>query len=230
MNRFAIIAAWSAGLLPTLAGAASITETDAFSVDTTTGISSDALTFGQFSSALGTLTGVTFELTGSANAVFGVATNSTSAFTGTGNSSTNLQLSGTGFNTVASPTLTSSVTNGAVNASSSSATYVETYFPGSTSQVDLLGTVGSGSLASYIGSGSATVLAQFPSFTASGSFTNPVGTFAGAGGGAQASGDISVTYTYTPVPIPPALTLLLSGALGLGAFARRNRSFVKSAS
>jgi hypothetical protein len=51
------------------------------------------LSSAQFNSALETLTGISIEMTGNANAVYSVATNSTSPFTTTGNSSTTLTLS-----------------------------------------------------------------------------------------------------------------------------------------
>jgi len=54
---------------------------------------SDTLSSAQFNSALETLTGISIEMTGNANAVYSVATNSTSPFTTTGNSSTTLTLS-----------------------------------------------------------------------------------------------------------------------------------------
>lgn len=223
MKRFAIIAICGSTLACASAGADVVTETGSLSIDTTTGGSSDTLSFAQFNSALGTLTGISVELLGTANSVYSVATNSTTPFTTTGTSSTTLTLSGAGLNSLSTPTLTASVTGGSVNASSSSSTFVETYFPGSASVFDLLGTVASGSLGAYIGSGSASVLAQFSSSTSSGTFTNPAGSFAGAGGGGQASGDLTVTFDYTPVPLPPALPLLLSGFAALGLLAKRRR-------
>jgi hypothetical protein len=223
MKRFALIAICGSTLACASAGADVVTETGSLSIDTTTGGSSDTLSFAQFNSALGTLTGISVELMGTANSVYSVATNSTTPFTTTGTSSTTLTLSGAGLNSLSTPTLTASVTGGSVNASPSSSTFVETYFPGSPSEFDLLGTVASGSLGAYIGSGSASVLAQFSNFTSSGTSTNPAGSFAGAGGGGQASGDLTVTFDYTPVPLPPALPLLLSGFAALGLLAKRRR-------
>jgi len=71
-------------------------------------------------------------MTGNANAVYSVATNSTSPFTTTGNSGTTL-------------TLSDGIHHGIdADASSSPSTFVETYFPGSASAFDLVGIVGRG--------------------------------------------------------------------------------------
>lgn len=224
MKQLALLAICSSALTCVAANADTITQSDPVLIDTTAGGSSESLNFDQFNSALGTLTGVSFELTGTADAVYSVATNSTSAFTTTGTTSTTLQVSGTGFTPASSPTLTAGVTDGAVNASPSSGTFTETYFPGSASAVDLSGSVDSGSLAAFIGAGTVAFAAEFPSATSSGSFTNPAGTFAGAGGGGQASGSLEVTYDYTPVPLPASAWLALSGLIGLGALARKQRA------
>jgi hypothetical protein len=146
MNTLKAVGFAAAVLLPLVAAASTVSETDAFSIDTTVSPTSspDSLSFAQFNAALGTLTGVSIELTGQANAVYSVVTNSTSSFTTTGSASTTLQVSGVGFTAVSSPTLAAGVTDGTVNASSSSSTF--THFPGTASSVDLLASVASGSL------------------------------------------------------------------------------------
>jgi len=73
------------------AGADAVTETGSVRHDD--GGSSDTLSSAQFNSALKTLTRISIAMTGNANAVYSVATNSTSPFTTTGNSGTTLTLS-----------------------------------------------------------------------------------------------------------------------------------------
>ncbi len=212
-----------------LASAATLTETDPFAIDTTTGPgapSSESLSFAQFDSSLGTLTGISIQLTGSANSVLAFANNSTSAIPFTnGTSSTDFSLMGTGFSTDSSPVLTESVASGSMNGSAASPAPVFTYFSGTSSAVTLFGTVSGANLAAYRGTGTATVTAGFGSATSSASFTSPGGSlFAGVGGGGQASGDVTVTYTYAPVPLPGAVWLLVSGIVGLSGLARRKLS------
>ncbi len=111
-----------------------------------------------------------------------------------------------------------------MNGSASYPTFAYSYFPGSSSAVNLSGAVASGSLLSYEGIGSTSVSAAFGSTTSGASFAAPGGKyFAGVGGGGQASGDVIVTYTYTPVPLPAALPLILSGLAGLGTFTGRRK-------
>jgi hypothetical protein len=219
---------------PGMAGAATVTETDPFSIDTTTGPgapSSVNLSFAQFNANLGTLTGVTVRLTGSARAELEFANSSTTSETFTnGESHTSLTLAGTGLSTLSSGNLSSGlVASGTINASSTAGTFVYTYLPGSASSLNLVGNVAAGNLGSYVGNGSMTLSSDVftTAFSASSSMAsfapanNPF--FIGVGGGGQASGDVVVTYNFTPVPIPAALSLLLSGVAGLGLFASRRR-------
>ena len=211
-----------------LAAAATITETDALSIDTTAApgaSSSESLSFAQFNTALGTLTGVAIQLEGNADSVLTFINNSPStiAFTN-GSSSTSLQLSAAGLATQTSPALSANTASGTMNAGGSYPTFAYTYFPGSSSAVNLSGAVASGSLLGYEGVGTTSVSAAFNTASSSATFTAPGGEyFAGVGGGGQASGDVIVTYTYTPVPLPAALPLMLSGLAGLGAMTRRRK-------
>jgi hypothetical protein len=225
----AVVAAMCIG--PGMARAATVTETDPFSIDTTTGPgapSSVNLSFAQFNASLGTLTGVTVQLTGSADAVLAFANSSTTSETFTnGESHTSLTLTGTGLSTLSSGNLSSGlVPSGTINAGSTAGTFVYTYLPGSTSGLNLAGNVAAGSLGSYVGSGSMTLNSDVftTAFSASSSMASfaPANSpyFIGVGGGGQASGNVVVTYSFTPVPIPAALSLLLSGVAGLGLFAR----------
>jgi hypothetical protein len=151
---------------------------------------------------------------------------STIAFTN-GSSSTSLQLSATGLTTQTSQTLNAITASGTIIASASYPTFAYTYFPGSSSAVNLSGAVASSSLLSYEGLGTTSVSAAFGTATSRATFVSPGGEyFAGVGGGGQASGDVVVTYTYTPVPLPAALPLILSGLAGLGALARRRKTLL----
>jgi len=226
MNKFAS-AATIALLAPIATQAASVTESDQFSIDTTTSSASTAsLAFAQFDAALGTLTGVSIEFAGEADSVYQVLTNSTTSVTSTGTSTTSLQLTGSVLaNTLSTSTLSAGTTNGVVNANVAPNAYTVTYFPGSQSAFDQM--VSENNLAAFIGSGSLALQAGFLPFTASGSINNAgsPGSFSGVGGGGQASGDVVVTYDYTPVPVPAALPLLLSGMVGFGILTgRRSRT------
>ncbi len=211
-----------------LAAAATVTQTNVLSIDTTTAPgapSSEALSFAQFNAAQGTLTGVSIQLEGNADSVLSFVNNSPSAIAFTaGSSFTSLQLSATGLVTQTSPTLNANTASGTMNASVSPPALAYTYFPGSSSAVNLSGAVASNSLLSYEGTGTTSVTAAFETSTSAATFAPPGGAyFAGVGGGGQASGDVIVTYTYTPVPLPAALPLILSGLAGLGAFARHRK-------
>jgi hypothetical protein len=225
MNKI-LSAAMIVILAPIATQAASVAETDQFSIDTTTSaVSTDGLTFAQFNAALGTLTGVSIEFAGDADSVYQVLTNSTTSLTSTGTSTTSLQLTGSVLaNTLSTATLSAGTTNGVVNANVAPNPYTITYFPGSQSAFDQ--TVSENNLAAFTGSGSFALQAGFPSFTASGSIntTGSPGSFSGVGGGGQANGDVVVTYDYTPVPLPAALPLLFSGMFGFGFLTGRRNS------
>ncbi len=223
MNRL-LLATIAASLAPLATQAATLVETDPFLIDTTTGTTSSATaSFNQFNAALGTLTGVSIEFTGSADSVYSALTSSTTSVTTTGTSTTTLQLTGTGLTTLATPTLSAGATNGVVNANTGSNPYTVTYFPGTSSAFDLFGAVSSSSLAAYTGSGTVALQALFPNFTSSGSINTAgsPGSFSAVGGGGQANGNVILTFDYTPVPLPPALPLLLSGIAGLGLMIKR---------
>jgi hypothetical protein len=238
MKQYAYVALMACALAPLCVRAATVTETDPFSIDTTTGPgapSSVNLTFGQFNSSLGTLTGVSVQLSGTADSVLAFINSSpTSTPFTNGESTTSLSLSGTGLSTLSTGTLDSGLVasgtiNGSPTSTAASPVFAYTYFAGPHSAANLSGSVAAGSLGSYIGSGSMMLSGDVftTAFAASSSMASfaPAASpyFTGVGGGGQASGNVLVTFTYTPVPLPAAFPLLLSGVAAFGALARRRR-------
>jgi hypothetical protein len=202
-------------LAPLAAGAASVTESDTISIDSETGPASEALSFAQFNSSLGTLTSVSIQATGQAQSVIALVNISGSAVTYSASSTTiPLQLSGNGLTPVSQTFANSSMGGGSVAANST------LYIP--MSPAAMLGLSGSDpNLSAYIGSGSTTLDLGFLAGTSSETTSNGGSLFVGTDG--IASGQLTVTYNYTPVPLPAALPLLLSGIAGLGAMIRRRK-------
>jgi hypothetical protein len=215
MNRLCRWVMFASVLVPLVAAAGSVTESDTISINTETGPASEALSFAQFNSSLGTLNSVTIQATGQAQSVIALVNISGSAVTYSASStSIPLQLSGNGLTPVSQTFANSSMGGGSVAANST------VYIP--MTPAATLGLSGSDpNLSAYIGNGSTTLDLGFLAGTSSETTSNGGSLFVGTDG--IASGQLTVTYNYTPVPLPAALPLLLSGLAGFGAMLRRRK-------
>jgi hypothetical protein len=170
------------------------------------------------------LTGVSFELSGSANAVLSFISNapSNTPFTNGSVSTTFGFISGTGLTSFFTAPVSTTVASGTITGSST-ASFVTTNLPGAPASIDLLDSANGAALSSFEGGGSTAVTVGFGDFTSSASFSTPQPYFTGVGGNGQATGDLTVTYTYTPspVPLPSSLPLLMAGGALFFLFRRR---------
>jgi PEP-CTERM motif-containing protein len=217
--------------VPSAGHAALVTEsfTDTFSVPPGTGTYTQDLSFQQFDSNLGLLTGVIVNLAGSGYAIlslynfnsFGVAYTNTST-------SGDIVVNAAGFaGQLALTGLLANVTTGTLSGTAA---------PGATSiqsaiqTYDTSGAISADQFATYTGAGTATVTLSVGPFQANVTYgrpTHPSGTTF-AGGDGNVDGGVTVTYTYddtyaVPVPEPSTLAVFGTGIFLLG-FMRRHKA------
>ena len=211
----------------TAATAATISYSDPFSLGVAdAGGNPDAanLTFNDFNSALGTLTGVTVQYTVNAGAYDVLAFLNTAAkpsqtFTAGSVTGESLTLTSTANGVNLSNTASFANITGATGTITSSL-YSLLDGTASTSAVTTSGAASN--ISSFIGTGSQTLVAEVDGATQSATFNSYGGTvFVGHDGFGAGTATVTYTYTPNPVPLPASAWLMLSGIAGLGAMIRR---------
>jgi hypothetical protein len=206
------------------ANAATITESDAFSVGTfASGASTtENLAFADFNSSLGTLTGVSVQYTVNSGAYaalefanpFGNPGEAFSSGSVTGTLLT-LANAGDGVNlATGAPFADVSVASGTILPT------LYTVLPGVSSSAPIT-TSGSGTTAGFIGTGTQTLVLTLDGATSGATFANGTEYFVGHDGFAAGTAVVTYTYTPSPVPLPATVWLLLAGLGGFGLLNRK---------
>jgi hypothetical protein len=219
-NKFTILTAALAvaGLVPSVSAGGAISQTLAFggaSPGTVTPFS-DTLSFNKFNGTLGTLTGVTIELSS-------VTYGTVQVVNWSGNSE--------GFTSAYAqiPISVSAFSHNFVT-TTAQATVASGTVPGPKyNEVDFAGTPGSDAQSVPITSGYWSQLTGSGTGTFDVSVASSLGNFSGSatpghllfGGIASAYGTVEIDYTYTPVPEPASMAMVAGlGLLGVGVYRR----------
>src|SRR6266851_340509 len=204
--------------VPSTGHAALVTEsfTDTFSVPPGTGTYTQNLTFQQFDSNLGLLTGITIDLAGSGYAILSLINTNAFGVTYTGASTNgNIQVSALGLTGLLANVTTGTLSGTAASGFTSIQSATQTY--------DTSGAISAAQFATYVGTGSATVSLAVGPFQANITYGGPAHPFGTTfvGGDGNVDGGVTVTYTYddtyaVPVPEPSTLAVFGGGSFLLG--------------
>jgi len=204
---------------PGFAAADSVTVSSSFSYDAAAQTSPQTLTLGSFNTALGTLTGISVEASGSVAAEVQLIN-----FTSEAQAFTNADSSGpfaiTGPDNDQLGTLTASTGN--ISGTASAGPFVISTFsnPANTQSYDWTATITPGDFGSYEGSNSPQFTLAYGPYSSSASFTSGA---LGVGGDQVGNLTLTITYDYNPAPIPGTLWLFAPGLAGLTGLKRKYR-------